>query len=200
MHGSMGAGGNRDQAASTRGTKRLSGTRPTSLVRAGVGHGTEQNDNGFQLVAGVASGVAYAVLCITAMKILTRASSSGGSNSPKQTIGGVPDWPGATVIIGVLGAILIGVALFRGVQGLSKKFLDDSNTREISREVKRAFTTIGVFGHLARMVVFVLIRCGPLTAAIDESPHTAIGLDGALNKLSHNSYMDRSCWASSPPG
>jgi hypothetical protein len=38
------------------------------------------------------------------------------------------------------------------------------------------------------MVVFGLIGYGLLRAAIDYNPHQAIGLDGALNKLSHNSY------------
>jgi len=166
----------------------LAGYALWRLVRAGVGHGTEQNDSGLQRVAGVASGLAYAALCVTAVKILTGASSSGGSNSPKQTTGGVLGWTGGTVIVGVVGAILIGVALFQGYKGVSKKFLDDSKIREMSREVKRGFTAIGVFGHLARMVVFGLIGYGLLKAAIDYDPRKAIGLDGALNKLSHNAY------------
>src|SRR5664279_1498272 len=76
----------------------------------------------------------------------------------------------------------------QGYMGVSKKFLDTSKTGEMSREVKRSFTAIGVFGHLARMVVFGLIGYGLLKAAIDYDPRKAIGLDGALNKLSHNSY------------
>jgi hypothetical protein len=166
----------------------LAGYATWRLVRAGVGHGAEQNDSAFQRVAGVASGLAYAALCVTALKILTGASSSGGSNSPKQTTGGVLNWTGGTVIVGVLGAIVIGVALFQGYKGVSKKFLKDSKTREMSREVKRAFTAIGVFGHLARMVVFGLIGYGLIKAAIGYDPHKAIGLDGALAKLSHYSY------------
>lgn len=158
------------------------------LVRAGIGHGTEQQDSGFERVSGVASGVAYAALCVTAVKILTGASSSGGSNSPKQTTAGVLGWTGGTEIVGVVGAILIGVALGQGYKGVSKKFLDGSKTAEMSREVKRGFTAIGVFGHLARMVVFGLIGYGLLTAAIDYNPHKAIGLDGALSQLLHNSY------------
>ena len=158
------------------------------LVRAGIGHGTEQDDSSFRRVAGAASGLAYAALCVTAVKILTGASSSGGSNSPRKTTGGVLDWTGGTVIVGVAGAILIGVALFQGYKGVSKKFLDDSKTREMSREVKRGFTAIGIFGHLARMVVFGLIGYGLVKAAVDYDPRTAIGLDGALSKLSHNSY------------
>jgi len=166
----------------------LAGYAIWRLVRAGIGHGTEQKDSGLQRIAGVASGVAYAALCVTAVKILTGASSSGGSNSPKQTTAGVLNWTGGTLIVGVVGAILIGVALGQGYKGVSKKFLDTSKTAEMSREVKRAFTAIGVFGHLARMVVFGLVGYGLISAAIDYNPRRAIGLDGALNKLSHNSY------------
>jgi Domain of Unknown Function (DUF1206) len=166
----------------------LAGYALWRLVRAGIGHGTEQNDSGFKRVAGVVSGLAYAALCVTAVKILTGASSSGGSNSPKQTTGGVLGWTGGTVIVGVVGAILIGVALFQGYKGVSKKFLEDSKTREMSRAIKRGFTAIGVFGHLARMVVFGLIGYGLVTAAVDYAPRRAIGLDGALSKLSHQPY------------
>jgi len=166
----------------------LAGYALWRLVRAGVGHGSEQNDSALTRVAGVASGVAYAGLCVTAVEILTGASSSGGSNSPKQTTGGVLGWTGGTVIVGAVGAILIGVALFQGYKGVSKKFLDDSKTREMSPRVKSVFTAIGVFGHLARMVVFGLIGYGLVKAAVDYNPRSAIGLDGALNKLLHNSY------------
>jgi Domain of Unknown Function (DUF1206) len=166
----------------------LAGYAIWRLVRAGIGHGTEQKDSRLQRVAGLVSGVAYATLCVTAVKILAGASSSGGSNSPKQTTAGVLNWTGGTLIVGVVGAILIGVALGQGYKGVSKKFLDTSKTADMSREVKRGFTAIGVFGHLARMVVFGLIGYGLLKAAIDYNPHKAIGLDGALNKLSHNSY------------
>lgn len=38
------------------------------------------------------------------------------------------------------------------------------------------------------MVVFGLIGYGLVKAAIGYDPRTAIGLDGALNKLSHYSY------------
>jgi hypothetical protein len=166
----------------------LAGYALWRLVRAGIGHGTEQTDSGFKRVAGVASGVAYAALAVTAVKILTGASSSGGSNSPKKTTAGVLGWTGGTVIIVVVGAILIGVALFQGYKGVSKRFLDDSKTREMSRAVKRWFTAIGVFGHLARMVVFGLIGYGLVTAAVDYAPRSAIGLDGALSKLAHQPY------------
>lgn len=158
------------------------------LVRAWVGHGSEQDDSVLQRLAHVASGLANAALSVTAVEILAGASSSGGSNSPIKTTGGVLSWPGGTVIVGVVGGILIGVALYQGYKGVSKKFLDNSKVREMSRRVKRGFTAIGVFGHLARMVVFGLVGYGLVKAAVDYNPRNAIGLDGALNKLLHHSY------------
>ncbi len=166
----------------------LAGYAIWRLVRAGIGHGSQEKDSAFDRVAGVASGVAYAALCVTAVKILTGAGSSGGASSPKKTTGGVLAWTGGTAIVGVAGAILIGVALYQGYKGVSRKFLDSSNTAEMSRQVKRGFTAIGVFGHLARMVVFGLVGFGLIKAAIDYNPRSAIGLDGALNKLVHKSY------------
>jgi len=158
------------------------------LVRAGIGHGTREKDSALERVAGVASGLAYATICLTAVKILAGASTSGGANSPKRTTGGVLDWTGGTEIVGAAGAILIAVALYQGYKGLSKKFLEDSKTEQMSHQGKRAFTAIGVFGHLARMVVFGLVGYGLLKAAMDYDPQKAIGLDGALNQLSHDSY------------
>jgi len=158
------------------------------LVRAGIGHGTQDADSAGERIAGAASGLAYIALSVTAVKILVGANSGGAASNPKKTTGGVLDWTGGTLIVGAVGAILIAVALYQGYKGLSKKFLEDSNTARMSHGVERAFTAIGVFGHLARMVVFGLVGYGLIRAAIDYDPRKAIGLDGALSQVSHYSY------------
>ncbi len=134
-----------------------------------------------------ASGIAYVALCVTAVKILVGANSAGGTNSPKRTTAGVLQWTGGTEIIAAIGAILIGVALYQGYLGVSKKFLEDSNTAQMSARTERAFSAIGVFGHLARMVVFALVGYGLIKAAVNYDPDKAIGLDGALSQLSQQS-------------
>lgn len=158
------------------------------LVRAGIGHGTQDSDNAGERIAGVASGLAYATLALTAVKIVIGANSGGGTNSPKKTTGGVLDWTGGTTIIAAIGVILIAVALYQGYKGVSKKFLEDSNTAQMSSGVQRGFTALGVFGHLARMVVFGLIGYGLIQAALNYNPRDAIGLDGALSQVADYSY------------
>ncbi|MHB8660208.1 MAG: DUF1206 domain-containing protein [Solirubrobacteraceae bacterium] len=169
-------------------TAGLAGYAIWRLVRAGIGHGSQEQDSVADRVAGLASGVAYAGLCVTSVKILAGTGNGGASSSPKKAAGGVLAWPAGTVIVAVAGCILIGVGVYQGYKGLARKFLESSNTGQMGRGVNCGFTAIGVFGHLARMVVFGLIGFGLLKASIGYNPHSAIGLDGALNKLAHNSY------------
>ena len=156
------------------------------LVRAAVGHGAEQRDSTFERISSLDSGIAYGLLCIAAIGILT--SSGGGSESTKQTTAGVLGWTGGTVLVGVAGVILIGVAIYQAYKGLAKKFLEDANTGEMSPGVKKGYTALGVFGHVARAIIFALIGYGLIKAAIDYDPKQAVGLDGALRELAHASY------------
>lgn len=164
----------------------LAGYSLWRIVRAAVGHGAEQRDSGFERISSLDSGIAYGLLCITAIGILT--SSGGGSGSTKQTTGGVLDWPAGQILVGVAGAILIGVAVYQAYKGLARKFLEDANTGEMSEGVEKGYTALGVFGHVARAVVFALVGYGLLKAALDYNPKEAVGLDGALRELAHASY------------
>ena len=92
------------------------------------------------------------------------------------------------MLVAIAGAILLGVAAYQAYKGLATKFLDDAKTTEMSPEVRKAYTALGVFGHVARAVVFALVGYGLIKAAIDYDPHKAIGLDGALRKLADASY------------
>jgi len=83
---------------------------------------------------------------------------------------------------------LIGIGLYQGYRGISKDFLEDSKTEEMSPRVRNWIEWIGTFGHLARMVVFGLVGVFLIKAAVDYNPNNAVGLDGALAKLAHASY------------
>lgn len=156
------------------------------LFRAAIGHGPEGSDSSFDRVSALASGVVYLLLCLIAVRILT--GSKGSSGTPAKATAGVFGWPAGTWIVGLAGLVMIGVGLYQGYRGLSKDFLADSKTEEMSPRMKEWIGWIGLVGHLARAVVFGLVGIFLVKAAVDFDPKAAIGLDGALAKLIHHSY------------
>lgn len=149
--------------------------------------GSRPDDDGAlqRRVAAIGSAIAYAALCVAAVKIISGSQASSGS--PKPAAAGILGWPGGPVIVGVAALVVIGVAIYQGYKGVARKFLEDSDTARMSHGTRTAFTALGVVGHLARAVTFLLIGYGLIKAALDYSAKSAIGLDGALQKLAHAS-------------
>ena len=156
------------------------------LVRAAIGHGAEgDRDDAKERIDGVASGIGYGLLFVTAVSILA-GSGGGGGGGPQQASGGVLDWPGGQILVIIAGLVLVAVAIDQGLKGFKKKFLEKSHTERMSEKTKKAFTAFGVFGHLARMVIFALMGYFLIKAALDYNPDEAVGLDGALAKLANS--------------
>lgn len=170
----------------------LAGYALWMLARAAIGHGAEAVDSGFDRISALASAIAYGVLCATAVEIL--AGSGAESGATKQATGGVLGWPGGTVLVAIAGAVLIGVGIYQGYKGLARKFLEETKTAEMEPRVRKSYTTLGVFGYVARAVVFALIGYGLVKAAIDYDPQKAVGLDGALHELADSSYGPVVLW------
>ena len=84
------------------------------LVHALLGHGPEDSDSRFERLAAFGSGIAYAGLCAIAIEILLGSSGSGGSGNTSKTTAGVFGWPGGTWLVGIAGAVLIGIGLYQG--------------------------------------------------------------------------------------
>jgi fumarate reductase subunit D len=166
----------------------LAGYALWRLLHALLGHGPEHSDSSFDRVAALGSGIVYAGLCAIAVEILLGSGSSGGSGSASKTTAGVFGWPGGTWLVGIAGAVLVGIGVYQGYRGISKDFLEDSKTEQMSPRVRKWIDWIGSFGHLARMVVFGLVGVFLIKAAVDFNPDTAVGLDGALAKIANASY------------
>ena len=165
----------------------LAGYTVWRLVRALLGHGPEDSDDAVERVAALASGLVYGGFCVIAVEIVLGAGGSGSGNA-KTTTADVFSWPGGRWLVGVAGLVFVGLGLYQGYRGISKKFLEDSKTEEMSRAVKTWIEWVGTFGHLARMVVFGLVGVFLVKAAVDFNPSKAVGLDGALASLLHHSY------------
>jgi Domain of Unknown Function (DUF1206) len=165
----------------------LAGYSLWRLVRAGIGHGPESSDTGFERIAALGSGIAYGAMCAIAIEILVGAGTSGSGNTKKEAAG-VFGWPGGVWIVGIAGGVMVFVALYQGYRGITHKFLKDSKTSEMGPRIREWITWLGTVGHLARMVVFGLIGIFLVKAALDYNARAAVGLDGALAKIVHRSY------------
>jgi hypothetical protein len=153
----------------------------------GVAGTSPRDDRALQhRVSAIASGVGYAALCCVAITIITGARSSGSSSgSPRHATAGVLGWPGGPEIVAVVGLVVIGVGAYQGYKGLARKFEDESRVEQMSSGTRTAFTALGVTGYVARAITFILIGYGLIRAALAYSSRSAVGLDGALQKLAH---------------
>jgi hypothetical protein len=152
------------------------------LVRAFLGRGPEDGgDSAVDRIGGFGSGLVYAILCATAVKILLGAGAGGG-NVSKGTAG-VLGWPGGQWLVGLAGVVLLGIGGYQGYRGFSRDFLDESKVGGAREGVRRFVVAAGVVGHLARMVVFGLVGVFLVRAALDYQPRKAVGLGGALSRL-----------------
>jgi hypothetical protein len=164
----------------------LAGYAVWRLVRAVLGHGPEDSDDLKDRLSGLESGIGYAILCVVAVKLLIGAGSQ--SSSTDQKTAGVLGWPAGRFLVGIAGLVVIGAGVEQAYKGFKKKFLEESKTEEMGPQMKKAFTGVGVFGHLARAVVFALIGYFLIKAAIDYDADKAVGLDGALATLGQSAF------------
>ena len=164
----------------------LAGYAIWRLFRAAVGHGPEGADRGIERVGALGSGIAYALLAVIAIQILTGSGGSGGS--AKKTAGDVFGWPAGRWLIAAAGVVLGGVAIYQFVRGVRQRFLRDSKTEEIPRILLPWFKALGTIGHIARAIIFGLVAIFLVKASYDYRADEAIGLDGALAKLYNGAY------------
>jgi Domain of Unknown Function (DUF1206) len=137
----------------------------------------------------VGRGLIYAGLTASAVKIIAGAGQQQSQNQKAHsTTATVLGWPGGRWLVGAIGIAIVGAGLWNLYRGIARKFEDKWRTGEMSETERKWGGGAGVAGHLARFVVFGLIGVFVTKAAIDFNPKDAIGLDGALQKLSQASY------------
>lgn len=138
----------------------------------------------FDRVANLAGGVVYLGFFGVAVQVLA-GTAGNSSKEPKDAAAGVLGWPGGQVIVGIGGAALIAISLYQLYDGLRGEFANEAKTQQMSPGERRLFMWLGHVGLTARALVFALIGYFVLRAAIDFSPGSAVGVDGALARLHH---------------
>ncbi len=165
----------------------LAGYAMWRFTRAALGRGPEGSDKGFDRIAALASGLVYAAFFVLAIEIVLDANGRK-TGSPKATTAGVLSWPAGPLLVGLAGLVFVGIAGYQAYRGVTRAFLQDSKTEEMRPEVKHFVARIGTVGHLARAVVFGLVGAFLIKAAVEYNARAAVGLDGALAKVQHQTY------------
>jgi Domain of Unknown Function (DUF1206) len=136
----------------------------------------------------VGRAVIYAALAVGAIKVFVGNESESQSERAHETTALLLSWPAGTWIVGILGALIVGVGLWNAYRGITRKFEDKWRTGQMTAAARTWGGRAGVAGHLARGVVFSLIGFFVVKAALEFDPKEAIGWDGALRKLAAADY------------
>jgi hypothetical protein len=116
-------------------------------------------------------------------------SNSGGGDSSKQ------DWTATVMqqplgrwIVGLGGALIIGIGFYRIYQAYKTKFRQELNLTQLDPQHKNWLVNISRFGIAARGVVFIMIGFFILQAAHQYNPQKVQGLDGVLYTLTQQPF------------
>jgi hypothetical protein len=150
---------------------------------------TGEREGALKRVGLVARGALYswlAYLCVEL--VVTSNASSGGGKKEDDVTARVLDLPLGRWIVAAAGLSVIGAGAFNVYRGLSGSFRKDLKEEQMGGEERRWYTMLGVIGHNARGVIFMLAGFFLVRAAWQYDPKEAVGLDGALAKLAHQPY------------
>lgn len=143
----------------------------------------------FSRLGYVFSGIAYAgVATNAAMLAIGASNSSGGSNSKQDWTAMVMQQPFGRWLVGIAGALTIGLGFWRLYQAYKIKFRKALNLNELNPQQEDWLVNISRFGIAARGVVFVMIGFFVLQAANQYNPAKVKGLDGALLTLAQQPF------------
>jgi hypothetical protein len=137
---------------------------------------------GIQLV----QGLTYIGLTASAISIV--AGSHPRPGGAKRATGGLLGWPGGRELVAAVGFVLVGIAIGNAYWALSGRFKESMHTEELAQRSERMLTLLGRVSFLALAVVFAVVGWFLVKAAIQFDPHDAVGIGGALGRLSRLTY------------
>lgn len=134
-------------------------------------------------IANAAGGLAYVGFFLVALRVLVTGGAGSSTRETRHAAAGILGWPAGPELVGVGGALLIGVTIYQLYETATGAFAHEDRTGRMSAEERRAFMLLGRIGISARAIVFGLVGYFVLRAAIDFDPHKAVGVDGALARV-----------------
>ncbi|GGL36183.1 DUF1206 domain-containing protein [Phycicoccus endophyticus] len=126
----------------------------------------------------LARGILYGFFAWSTIKV---AALGGTGNSERQTddvTQRLMSSPAGQVLVGIVGLVVLGVAVHHVVKGWRAGFLED-----LREHPGRWAVRAGRFGYVAKGLALAVVGVFFLVAAWTQDPQDAKGLDGALKTL-----------------
>ena len=133
------------------------------------------------------SGLVYGGLAFSAFQIVSGSGGGGGGGTESATARLMAQ-PFGQWLVGIVGAIIIGVGFFQIYKGVAEKFRDDLKLSKMSSAEKTWATRAGKVGLCARGIVYGVIGWLLIQAALQANPQQAGGLGEALQTLARQPY------------
>ncbi len=134
------------------------------------------------------SSLIYGALAFDAGRIALSAGGGGGGKSKAEWTAIVMQKPFGRWLIGTIGAIIIGVGVYRLYHAFKVKFRKRLDLSELSSTEESWVINISRFGIAARGVVFLLIGGFLIRAAKQFDPNEVKGLDGILQTIAQQPF------------
>lgn len=148
------------------------------LLDAAFGHRDRDGaDRIRKRLTSVAKAVLYAGLGVSAMTIAL-GGGGGGGDTEQSVTGRLLSNPAGVVLVLAVAAGVAAVGIAQIVKGVRKKFTED-----LAGSPGRAGTVLGVLGHVAKGVAFLVVASLFAAAAITHDPERTGGMDTALRAV-----------------
>jgi hypothetical protein len=138
--------------------------------------------------AGAKTIAVLAVAVAGARLLLTGSSGGSSSTSSEAATATLLALPAGRVLVGIVGLVVLVIAIATGYTGVARNFSDDLDYRRLADHLRRPVEVLGVFGHLARALAFAIVGVLFEVAALRADPGRAGGLDKALTTLAAQPY------------
>jgi hypothetical protein len=162
------------------------------IARAIRGEGGEEPNAG-QRALDVAKAALYLGLAYTAVRLLTddsaeNAGGGGGGQDQAQSFSArlMTEQSWGRWAVGLAGAAIAAYGVWQIIRGLSQKFRE--RLHETFGAAHEATVKLGVVGHVARGVVFIVVGWLVLRAAWNFDPNQPLGIDAALREVVQAPY------------
>lgn len=150
--------------------------------------GSSRDDKG-ERAQSLARALLYTVFAVTTVTFVAGTSRSAAADSNKQSVdvtASLMKHSGGRVLIGLVGLVLVAIGAFMAYEGVAKKFEKHLKLGEMSPRGRSVVEKLGMFGGVARGLVFGLAGVFLLIAAISFDAGKARGLDGTLRAFAAN--------------